>query len=216
MLENIDKKKVLVIGVACVVLAIIGAIYYFVQNIETEYIDFENEFKNNVENQLKNEQIEEVKEIIIHISGQVVNPGVITLNEGSRLIDAINLAGGATKEADLTKVNLAYVLEDAIKVYIPSINDKNVEEYIIENSGDTSVINNGSTNSKKEEKLMININTANETELEKLPGIGTSIASRIVAYRKENGKFNNIEDIKNVSGIGDSKFNNIKNNICVK
>ena len=63
---------------------------------------------------------------------------------------------------------------------------------------------------------MININTANEEELQKLPGVGSSIAIRIVQYRKENGKFNKIEDIKNISGIGDSKFDKIKNNIFVK
>ena len=63
---------------------------------------------------------------------------------------------------------------------------------------------------------MVNINTATEEQLEQLPGIGTSISTRIVEYRKENGKFNSIEDIKNVSGIGDAKFNKIKDNICVK
>ena len=64
--------------------------------------------------------------------------------------------------------------------------------------------------------MQININTANETELKKIPGIGETIATRIIEYRKENGKFNTIEDIKKVSGIGTSKYNNIKNYICVK
>ena len=67
----------------------------------------------------------------------------------------------------------------------------------------------------KVESIMVNINSCTQTELETLPGIGPSIALRIIKYREENGKFNNIEDIKNVNGIGDSKFNNIKDMICI-
>lgn len=224
MLENMDKKKIIIIIVICIIL-IVGSVWYLMQNnLDGEDMIFEDEWEDNNQNVSNiavevNEIIEEKVKIVVDISGQVVSPGVITLDEGARIIDAINTAGGTTKDADLSKVNLAYILSDAQKIYIPSINDKENSTYISKESGEGVVISGSSNenNSKNEgENLMININTANEDELQKLPGIGSSIASRIVAYRKENGKFNTIEDIKNVSGIGDSKFNNIKNNIYVK
>lgn len=158
------------------------------------------------------------KKIIVHISGEVISPGVISLEEGARIVDAINMADGVTEEADLSKVNLAYVLEDAQKIYIPNINEKEEKE-IVENIEDGVVISGSGTsngNDSKNEDVKININTANVKELQKLSGIGESIALRIVTYRKENGKFNSIEDLKNVSGIGENKFNKIENNIFVK
>lgn len=223
MLLEENKKKILIMGVICVTIVIGVAIYFFMQSEEEEFINFE-DFENNVgnveniENVVQDEIVEELEKIVVHISGQVANPGVISLDEGSRLIDAINLSGGLTSKADISKVNLAYILEDAQKIYIPSIEDKDEITYISEDSGNTGVVTseNGQTSTKKEEELMVNINTANEEQLEQLPGIGTSIATRIVNYRKENGKFNSIEDIKNVSGIGDAKFNKIKDNICIK
>lgn len=145
---------------------------------------------------------------MVHVTGQVTCQGIVKLEEGSRIIDAIEAAGGATNEADLSKVNLAYVLEDGVKIYIPSVND--TEEKYVSSGEDTT------TSSSSKETLKVNINTATSEELEKLPGIGSSIAAKIIAYRKENGKFSKIEDIKNVSGIGDAKFNNIKNYIYVK
>lgn len=158
------------------------------------------------------------KKIIVHISGEVISPGVISLEEGARIVDAINMADGVTEEADLSKVNLAYVLEDAQKIYIPNINEKEEKE-IVKNIEEGVVISGSGTsngNDSKNEDVKININTANVKELQKLSGIGESIALRIVTYRKENGKFNSIEDLKNVSGIGENKFNKIKNNIFVK
>lgn len=224
MVKNIDRNKIILVAVICIIL-IIGGIWYFAQsNLTKEDVFFEDDFEDtnknvsNIDMKL-NEITEEKVKIVVDISGQVVLPGVITLDEGSRLIDAINLAGGATKDANLSKVNLAYILSDAQKIYIPSVNDKEDTEYISEESGNgvvTSESTKESSSKSKSENLMININTANEEELQKLPGIGSSIASKIITYRKENGKFNTIEDIKNVSGIGESKFNNIKNNIYVK
>ena len=224
MVKNIDRNKIILVAVICIIL-IIGGIWYFAQsNLTKEDVFFEDDFEDtnknvsNIDMKL-NEITEEKVKIVVDISGQVVFPGVITLDEGSRLIDAINLAGGATKDANLSKVNLAYILSDAQKIYIPSVNDKEDTEYISEESGNgvvTSESTKESSSKSKSENLMININTANEEELQKLPGIGSSIASKIITYRKENGKFNTIEDIKNVSGIGESKFNNIKNNIYVK
>jgi competence protein ComEA len=115
--------------------------------------------------------------------------------------DAIEVAGGATTQVDLTKVNLAYILSDGEKIYIPSVNDEDCE------SENTST----QTGSTK-----VNINTATQEQLEVLNGIGESLAQSIVDYRNKNGKFSAIEDIKNVSGIGDSKFEKIKDYICVK
>ena len=161
-------------------------------------------------NEIKEEKIieninEEKNKIIIHIAGEVNNPGIVKLKENARIADAIEEAGGITNEADLNEVNLAYILLDGQKIYIPNKNDKQ-EKIIVEN---TEEINN--TNIKK-----ININTATIEELQKLPGVGESMAKKIIAYRIQNGKFTKIEDIKNVNGIGEAKFNNIKEFIIVK
>lgn len=217
MLE--EKRKMWIVGAIGVVVLVLGMVYFEVTGEKEEYfvLEGENEIRRENANVVQNEMEEALAEMVVHVSGQVVNPGVVKLEEGARIIDAIEMAGGVTEEADLEKVNLAYLLEDAQKVYIPSKKEKIESAYVLEGSGEEAVLlNEGGKSSKKEEKLMININTAKEEELEKLDGIGSSIATRIVNYRKENGKFNSIEEIKNVSGIGESKFNKIKNYIYVK
>lgn len=160
----------------------------------------------NIQN--KEEVIDE--EIIVHITGEVANEGIIKIKKDSRLADVIEEAGGTTEEADLSKVNLAYQIKDGQKIYIPNINDKEIQEYITEEAGDSIIIE------QKESKSKVNINTATQTELETLSGIGPSTALKIINYREENGKFKKIEDIKNVPGIGESKFENIKEEICIK
>lgn len=180
-----------------------------------------------------NEQIENKTEsknkIYVYITGEVNNPGVVILDEESRIIDAINAAGGTTSNANITKVNLVYILEDGMKVNIPNNNDlKNNSdfEYITMGSGDgrqdtsSSEVGNSSNNSQNNSNgsnkySIVNINTATQTELETLPGIGPSLALKIINYRKENGNFSSIDEIKNVSGIGDSKFEELKSYIRV-
>lgn len=199
------KKILIVCGV--ILLIIIGVIFYFFQNKEDySYLEFEN---NNTEIVNEIEIEEEKQDIIVHVTGQVIKQGIVKLKEGARVVDAIEAAGGATKEANLDKINLAYLLEDGMKLYVPSINDKEEEEYT------TSGTTNGQTNNSKK-VLKVNINTATSEELQKLPGIGEAMASKIITYRKENGKFSKVEDLKNVSGIGEAKFNNIKSYIYVK
>lgn len=176
------------------------------------------------ENIQVNEEESEIDNICIYITGEVNNTGVYYLNIGSRIIDAINLAGGFTSKANISKINLAFVLEDGMKVNIPSDDDlknNNDFEYITMSSGDGANdynnTNNETVSSQESSKTdIVNINTATQTELETLPGIGPSLALKIIEYRKENGDFASIEDIKNVSGIGDSRFNDIKNYIKVK
>jgi comE operon protein 1 len=208
----IKNKKIISIIIAIIILIVIG-IYFIINNFEKNENEFEISNIEFEENKIENinAEIEEKSQIIVHIAGEILNPGVISLDEGARIIDAINKAGGLTNEADLSKVNLAYILEDAQKIYIPNVNEKE----IIENMS-SEIVKSGSTQENSNTGEKININTATQKELQKLTGIGESIALRIINYRKENGKFNTIEDIKNVSGIGESKFNKIKNDIIVK
>ena len=153
-------------------------------------------------------------EIYIHIVGEVKNEGIVKLNEGARIADAIEMAGGVTEFADVSKVNLAYVLADGQKVKIPSANESAEGGVYVTNDSGESVIEGSGNYENKGRK--VNINTATQTELETLSGIGPSTALKIVEYRKENGKFKTVDDLKNVSGIGEGKFEQIKDSIVVK
>lgn len=210
MLDNLDnkqKKIVIIVGI----IIIIGILYFIYNGIDKKSTDQIDNNMLSIENNTKeNEGSKEL--VIVHITGAVKTPGIVKLPEGARIEDAIDKAGGLTEDADISDVNLAYVLEDGIKIKIPTISEEKNEE-IINSSGEGIVEKEISNNS---ENKIININKANETDLQTLPGIGASLAGRIVEYRDSNGKFNEIEDIKNVSGIGDSKYENIKNLICVK
>lgn len=214
MKEN--KKLVIVI---IVVLLLTGLFCYF-RFREPENVDVFQPEDGIVTNESTN-TVEEVEEemIIVHVSGEVKEPGIVKLKEGERIADAIEKAGGATDDADLSKLNLAYVLEDGVKVRIPKKNEgENAGEYVSEESGE-EVIQEGSVEAEESTQTtskVVNINKANQEELMTLPGIGESTAQKIIDYRKENGNFQTIEDIKNVSGIGDSKFNQIKSLIKVK
>jgi competence protein ComEA len=202
--RDMNKKQIIVV---LIILAIIGAAvyYYKTQSNKDEYVLFE-EAENGLENNQSESKIEEREKIVVHIAGAVANPGIVILEEGGRIVDAIGEAGGLLENANIDKINLAYMLEDGEKIYIPFHGEDVSENNDNVGFGDTVV--------KKD--TQVNINTATQTELMSLPGIGASTAQKIVDYRKENGKFKSIEDIKNVSGIGDSKFNQIKNFIKVK
>lgn len=226
-----NKKKIIIIVAIILVLFIAYLIYESISQPSSE-IDFnilldgtENgEELNKSENFVDNE-IEEVSEtaeieekIVVHITGAVKKEGVIYLKKGARIVDAIKEAGGETKEADLSQVNLAYELQDGQKIYIPNKNEK-VSQYIISTNGETIDSNGANTGnestSTSKEGGKVNINTATQNELDGLPGIGPALAQRIIDFREENGNFKSIEDIQNVKGIGDSKFDEIKDKIVV-
>lgn len=201
---NKEKKIKLAITIAIGIIVIIGIIkivdIYYEKN-NTEKISISNFIENETEDEKYNTKIK------VYITGEVKNQGVIELEEGDRIADAIEKAGGQTEQASLKNVNLAYQLEDGQKIYIPNVNDNETE---IIDDGASGVVDD-TTN-----QTVVNINKADETELQSLNGIGESLATSIVQYRKENGKFETIEDLKNVPGIGDSKFENIKEYIKVK
>lgn len=217
-----NNKQKIIFTILIIILILIGIYVYNIKfnetledNIHTENVNNINLVGNILEN--AGDKNEKDNLIIVHITGAVKKTGIVKLIQGARIYDAIEMAEGSLEEADLSKVNLAYILEDAQKIYIPfkgEINENSEEqEYITSDFGNTSGI---IQNTNKGESEKVNINTANQTELETLPGIGTATAEKIIDYRNKNGKFNSIEDIQNVKGIGQSKYENIKENICIK
>lgn len=140
---------------------------------------------------------EDINTVKVDIKGEVNLPGVYELEEGSRVIDVINLSNGLTINADTKNVNLAKILIDEMVIYIPN---KNEEVEVIENIDSPN--------------NLININKASLDELLNITGIGESKARAIIEYRKEN-PFLKVEDIMNISGIGESVFNKIKDEITI-
>ena len=134
----------------------------------------------------------------VHVAGAAERPGVYLLPRGSIVQGALDAAGGPTSSADLDRINLAAVLEDGQRVYVPQItaSGSSTEEEII-----PSEIN---------PDQMININTAGASELELLPGIGPSLAKEIMDHRSANGLFNTADDLLAVSGIGPAKVELIR------
>ena len=203
------KQKILLIIIISIIT--LGIIYYSQIVKTTEEFDIEEQNLEIVENKTeeKTEDIDQVAKIIVHVSGAVKQEGIVELEENSRVADAIELAGGVREDAYMKDVNLAELLEDGMKIYIPSKeeveNQKESGNYV----GNTNTSNKNTTD-KNDLNSKVNINTATKEELDTLPGIGESTANKIINYREENGKFKSIEEIKEVSGMGDSKFEQIK------
>ena len=146
--------------------------------------------------------VPQVLDIVIHIDGAVYYPGVFTLPYGSRVNDALALAGGATEEADLSLINLAAFLHDAQQVIIPTAYCE-----IPEPSFQTAATQNGG---------LININTASVSDLTALPGIGPVRAENIVNHRETNGPFTSIDQLTNVPQIGSGTLENVRTLITVE
>lgn len=221
---NLNKKQMILI----ILLALvgIGALFFFIWKNNQEIMGTEIDLQGNILENTTNEEskqesskdeIEETVYIMVHITGNIKNPGLVKLKEGSRIADAIESAGGTTSLADLSQINLAYILEDGQKIYIPSFEDTPTSsEYITTDPGENVLEEDSLSTFSSSVSTPVNINTASQTQLETIPGIGPSTALKIISYRKENGPFQSVEDIKNVKGIGDSKFEEIKDSICVK
>lgn len=146
----------------------------------------------------------------VYISGEVKNSGVYDIKDGDRLDDLVKRAGGFTEKADINAINLALRLEDQMKIYIPNIDEN---QNINADNTNLAMGEVTSTNPKSSGQK-ININLASKEELMTLPNIGEKRAQAILDYRQEN-KFTKIEDIKNVSGIGDKYFEAMKDLITV-
>lgn len=218
IMKYINKKQKIVLIIIISIITLGVAYYTYIMKTNDEFNVEEQSLEVEKDTEEENNEVKEEKsKIIIHVSGAVVNEGIVELEEKARVADAIEMAGGITEDAYMKDVNLATILEDGMKIYIPT---KEEVEKQRENTNDSvskdtnlDIYNNGSNTRKKNNK--VNINTATKEELDTLPGIGESTANKIINYRKENGKFKTIEEIKEVSGIGDSKFEDIKDLIEV-
>lgn len=165
-----------------------------------------NEEESNIENKKEEPAEEEIVSqlITVYVCGSVKAPSNITLSKDARIEDAIRLAGGATEKADLNAINMAQKLADADMIYVPEKGEKIKSE----EKSTTGVVS-------PKTKGKININNATATDLDGLPGVEPSIANKIIEYRKSKGDFKSIEELNNVSGIGDKKYDDIKGLITV-
>lgn len=140
--------------------------------------------------------------LVVDVDGAVASPGVVEVPAGSRVADAIDAAGGLAEDADVSGVNRAAPLADGEKVYIPR-------------AGEAAQAPAAAGSPPGEEAALVNINTADLSELDELPGIGPATAQAIIDEREANGPFTSIEDIMRVSGIGEKKFEKLADRICV-
>ena len=208
-MNKLNQKPIIIGAIVLIIMLVVILVYIGMQT--KQYTNYEELEISSEESEAKEEEQAVVEKIKVHIAGSVVTEGIVELEDGARIADAIQSAGGTTADANMQKINLAYKLQDGQKIYIPNINED--ETAIIENGG--IIENSEASGSELNHTGKININTATQTELELVTGVGPSTATKIIEYRTENGKFQTIEDIKNVPGIGDSKYESMKEQITV-
>lgn len=143
------------------------------------------------------------KSVFVHVCGAVTRPGVYELAVGERVNDAIALAGGTTAEADPNALNLAAKLTDGQRIYVPKVSE----------SAPAAVVSPGNP---VESGFPINLNLATLEQLDNLPGIGETLAKRIIEYRETYGGFKEVSELRNIEGIGEKKYNQIKDKVVVE
>lgn len=148
------------------------------------------------------EAVEVKAQVYVYVTGAVANPGVYSLDEGLRVCDAVEAAGGLTEDADASTVNLARVLSDGEHIALPT--KAEVETTLAQGSAGGAAASS-----------LVNINTADASALETLSGVGSATAQAIISDREQNGPFSTIEDLMRVDGIGEKKFAKLKDSICV-
>ncbi|MGL4655389.1 MAG: helix-hairpin-helix domain-containing protein [Sarcina sp.] len=179
---------------------------------ESENKEVENN-KNDIESNTNQEQTNQKKTIVVEVKGEVKNPNVYTLNEGSRVNELIEKAGGLTQEADIDNINRASIVSDGQCIIVGNINNTDEEKIDMTSmQGSATTQGNGSS---ANDSGSVNLNTASLEELQTLTGIGAAKANAIIEYRETSGGFKTIEDIKNISGIGEKTFEKIRDRLSV-
>lgn len=200
--KNLNKKKKTLIFTVIIAVITITAVYRNYFSEEKYSIDESTQI---IEETQETDKESDINEVVVYISGAVKNPGVLTMTSEDRLADAIEMVGGTVDGADMNAVNLAEKLADGKHYIIPKIG----ENVALSGNNQLSVSNSKGSDGK------ININTATAEELDKLPGVGESTAQKIISYREESGGFKSVEELKNVNGIGDKKFEDMKDSVTI-
>ncbi len=197
-----DKRPLLIMAAAVITMTAAACFFYLYGNNETISIQTSAAQQ---EGAAGSSEITErrVDTIYVDIAGCVKDPGVYEMPYGSRVFEVIDKAGGFTKHADTALINQAEPAEDGMKINVP---DKR-------KNGGSSGSQGGQTAAGQ--PALININTADSEELQKIPGIGPVTADKIIQYRESNGAFHKVEDITNVSGIGDKTLEKMRPMITV-
>lgn len=194
----VKHKEAVKYCIYAVVLLVTGTVYFSAGQKKREYGNAVVITQADTENEECTDEVQAENDIYVYVCGDVLEPGVIKCAAGTRMYEAVQMAGGMAECADTASLNMAGILSDGDRIYIPC-----ESEYISETDGTVSTSG------------LVNINRATENELMTLPGIGGSRAADIINYRNINGRFDRIEDIMKVSGIKESAFNKIKNYISV-
>ena len=224
------KKQIILVCLGLVLLLVIGSFFIY-KNYTAENKEEKNIVLNTKKDTKKDEEEEEEVYYQVDIKGEVINPGIYTVKEGSRVIDVIRLAGDLTEVADTSVLNLSKKVKDEMVIIVYSFDEvanftetKEQEEIEQEACKNQNGIENDaciedSTNDTSPSSVVISgkisLNTATIDELMMLPGIGEAKAEAIIKYRKEVGAFQNIEELKEVNGIGDAIFDDIKESITI-
>ena len=209
--ENYDFRK-LIFPTVIILLYIIGFVYLFT-------LIHNNKVNNNIKVTSNDDNKKSSEFIYVDVKGSVETPGVYKLNSDSRVIDAIEASGGITEDANTRFINLSKLLNDGDVVVVYSNteieNAKKDNIIYIDTPCVCEEVKNDACYKEDSSSGKVNINTANIDELKSLDGIGDAKANAIIKYRTENGNFKSIEDINNVSGISESLYSKIKENITV-
>lgn len=216
------RKQIIIASAILILIVTTSIVYINIRPKEKPKIKEEKIALKKEKKETKEEAIEEYK---VDIKGEVINPGIYTLKKYSRIIDCIELAGGLTENANTTVLNLSKKITDEMVIIVYSNAEvadfkktkeleKQVQDSCIQKNED-SLKNDACIDDDSSNTSLISINTATEDELSSLSGIGPSKAKQIVEYRITNGPFKTIEDIKQVPGIGDSIFAQIKDYITI-
>lgn len=224
------KKQIILVCLGLVLLLVIGSFFIY-KNYTAKNKEEKNIVLNTKKDIKKDEEEEEEVYYQVDIKGEVINPGIYTVKEGSRVIDVIRLAGDLTEVADTSVLNLSKKVKDEMVIIVYSYDEvenftetKEKEEIeqeacLSQNGIQNDACIKDSTDDTSSSSVVISgkvsLNTATLDELMTLPGIGESKAQAIIEYREEVGAFQNIEELKEVSGIGDAIFDQIKENITI-
>lgn len=197
----------------CYKLFLTGTFDGFVKGEQTGQITVMTDMESAIETTYITETVITQPLIDVYICGAVYYPGVYEIEAGAIINDVVTLAGGLTDNADLSRVNLVYIIDSNLSIYIPEKGEE-CDASPIFRTEDQVVWGDGDSGAVQQEGGLVNINTASLEQLMSLPGIGQVTANAILEYREQN-HFERVEDLMNVTGIGEAKFNGIRDLICV-